>query len=75
MYEHTCGYCHGAGVAVELRGRDYPAEYIATVVRNGLGAMPAFRPSDFSDSDIAVLAELITSSPKQGSPKAEGAEK
>lgn len=75
MYEHTCGYCHGAGVAVELRGGDYPAEYIAGVVRTGLTTMPAFRPSDFSDSDLAALAELIASSPKPQLSKPAGAPK
>lgn len=74
MYAHTCAYCHGAGVAVELRGRGLPPEYIASVIRNGLRAMPAFRPSDFNDADIAALAEMIATSPAPAAPKAQGGE-
>ena len=69
MYAQTCAYCHGAGVAVELRGRGLPPEYIASVIRNGLRAMPAFRPSDFNDADIAALADMITASPAPVPPR------
>ncbi len=72
MYAHTCGYCHGAGVAVELRGSGLPPEHIATVIRNGSHAMPAFRPSDFNDADIAALVEMITASPTPAAPKRQG---
>ncbi len=68
MYAHTCAYCHGAGVAVELRGSGLPPGYIASVIRNGLRAMPAFRPSDFNDADIAALVEMITTSPAPAPP-------
>ncbi len=74
MYASTCAYCHGAGVAVELRGSGLPPEYIATVIRNGLRAMPAFRPSDFNDADIAALVEMITTSPTPGPQKGPGGE-
>ncbi len=68
MYSHTCAYCHGAGVAVELRGSGLPREYITSVIRNGRDAMPAFRPSDFNDADIAALVEMITTSPTPAPP-------
>ena len=64
MFDATCAYCHGAGVAEELRGSDLPPEYVGFVIRDGLRGMPAFRPSDFSDADIAALVAMITSSPK-----------
>jgi len=74
MYTHTCAYCHGAGVAVELRGSGLPPEYIASVIRNGLRAMPAFRPSDFNDADIAALVAMITTSQAPASPRPQGGE-
>lgn len=75
MYAQTCAYCHGAGVAVELRGSGLPPEYVAAVIRNGLRAMPAFRPSDFNDADIAALVEMITTSPPPAPPKIQGEDK
>ena len=72
MYAYTCAHCHGAGVAVELRGSGLPPEYIAFVIRNGLRAMPAFRPSDFNDADIAVLVDMITASPAPAPPRPQG---
>jgi mono/diheme cytochrome c family protein len=29
IYAQTCAYCHGVGVAAELRGRGMPPQYIA----------------------------------------------
>ncbi len=75
MYAQTCAYCHGAGVAVELRGSGLPREYIAAVIRNGLRAMPAFRPSDFNDADIAALVEMITTSPAPAPPTSQREDK
>ncbi len=72
MYTQTCAYCHGAGVAVELRGGSLPPEYIAFVIRNGLRAMPAFRPSDFNDADITALVEMISTSPTPAAPRPQG---
>ena len=72
MFDATCAYCHGAGVADELRGRDFPPEYIGVVIRHGVRGMPAFRPSDFSDADIAALAAMIASSPKPEAPRKKG---
>ena len=72
MFDATCGYCHGAGVAAELRGRELTAEYIGVFIRNGFRGMPAFRPSDFSDADIAALAAMLAGSPKPEAPKKKG---
>lgn len=60
VYAKVCGYCHDAQVGPQIRGRDLPAAYIRTVVRNGNRAMPAFRPSEIDDESLAQLAEYIS---------------
>lgn len=67
MWESACGYCHGAGVAPELRGRGLPPSLIRKIAREGYAAMPAFHPSEFSDQDLAALADWIAKS--QAPPK------
>lgn len=44
--------------ALELRG-DLNADVIRLFVRQGIGAMPAFRKSELSDGDIEALADYI----------------
>jgi 4-cresol dehydrogenase (hydroxylating) cytochrome subunit len=73
MWESACGYCHGAGVAPELRGRGLPASLIRKIAREGYAAMPAFHPSEFSDQDLSALADWIAKSqapPKPPTPEA-----
>ncbi len=72
MFDYTCAYCHGAGVAAELRGSEFTPDYIGVIIREGHGGMPAFRPSDFNDADIAALVAMIASSPKPEAPKNKG---
>jgi len=52
VFADTCAFCHGhfiapgLSVGPELRGRNLPAALTKTFVRNGVGAMPAFRPTE-----------------------------
>ena len=56
LYASTCGYCHGRNVGPVILGRSLPVPAIEAVVRNGLNAMPAFRPSEISDAELAAVA-------------------
>lgn len=67
IYARTCGYCHGARVAPVIRGRKLPADLITTYVRSGPRAMPAFRPTEISNAELAALAKWINAS--QADPK------
>ena len=62
VYAKTCGYCHGQHVAPIIRGRGLPPELIAQYVRRGQRAMPAFRPTEISNSELAALAKWINAS-------------
>lgn len=63
MYAATCGGCHGAGVGPHILGQALPEAYIAYVARNGLRAMPPFRPTDYTDGELASLAAWINAQP------------
>lgn len=43
---------------LELRS-DLPAPVLRLFVRRGAGGMPAFRPSELSDADIAAIADYL----------------
>ncbi len=73
LYAATCVYCHGprgygtealaarlgAGKGV-LDGRsDLNAEYIRAIVRQGLGNMPAYTPTDLTEDQIAAVGEYL----------------
>lgn len=62
IYAKTCGYCHGARVAPVIRGRKLPVEVITSCVRSGPRAMPAFRPTEISNAELAALAKWISTS-------------
>jgi len=59
IYERVCSYCHESPVAPQILGRNIPELYVMNVVRGGLRAMPAFRPTDFSEAELAALARFI----------------
>ena len=44
--------------ALELR-TNLPPEVLAYFVRNGVGAMPAFRPAEITDAQIEEIADYI----------------
>ena len=61
-YSETCAYCHGSNVGPIILGRHLPADMIKSTVRGGRGAMPAFRPTEINDADLAALADWISAS-------------
>lgn len=68
VFADTCAYCHGhyiaPGMSVirDIRGRSLPPALIKTYVRNGIGAMPAFRFTEISDAELEALAKWIETS-------------
>ncbi|BBA32544.1 P-cresol methylhydroxylase cytochrome subunit [Methylocaldum marinum] len=66
VYAKICGYCHDTGVGPGIKGRQLPPEYTGLIVRQGLGAMPAFRSSVIDDKALQALAEYISKSPAAG---------
>lgn len=62
IYDRTCGYCHGHNVGPILLGRDLQPAIIEYFVRNGNGAMPAFRPTEITPSELTALADWISTS-------------
>ncbi len=75
LFNHYCIHCHGEGegrpgtnmLAIKhgkeksiIKGRqDLPAEYIKTVVRDGLLEMSPFRFTEISDEQLDLLAEYV----------------
>ena len=70
IYDRVCGYCHGHDIGPVLRGRELPPETIAYFVRHGAGAMPAFKPTEITDTELAALAQWISTS--KADPKEHG---
>lgn len=60
LYDRTCGYCHGHNIAPIIRGRQLPAAVTSALVRSGNGAMPAFKPTEITDQELAELAEWLS---------------
>lgn len=60
IYAKTCGYCHGRNVGPIILGRAIPADTVKYIVRHGQNGMPAFRPSEISDAELAALADWIS---------------
>lgn len=76
LYAYHCGACHdegdghpgtmrlglrsGAAQAVLLERNDLTADYVKTVVRQGLQMMPPFRPTEISAGELDALAAYIT---------------
>lgn len=62
IYDTTCGYCHGHNVGPIIKGRKLPAAAIEVFVRNGNGAMPAFKPTEITPEELTTLAQWISNS-------------
>jgi mono/diheme cytochrome c family protein len=73
LFRSTCYYCHGekvwgtlaierrrgAGDALLEKRTDLVPAFVKSVVRNGLGSMPAYRRTELSDTDVdAIVAYL-----------------
>jgi len=74
VFEHYCTYCHGTSDGpgtmqlARTRGKDralltqrtdLAPEYIESVVRHGLKAMPPFVPSDLSEARLKALVGFL----------------
>jgi mono/diheme cytochrome c family protein len=62
-YADACVFCHDTNTGPTLRGRQLHPAYVRYVVRNGMAAMPAFRPSEVDDATLAALADYVASLP------------
>lgn len=62
LYARTCGYCHGHNIAPIIRGRALPPAVIRSIVRSGMGAMPAFKPTEITDTELEALSQWISQS-------------
>jgi mono/diheme cytochrome c family protein len=63
IYGKVCARCHETHVAPRLLGRKLPAAYVRQIVLHGMRAMPAFRPTDFSEEELAALGRLVEQQP------------
>lgn len=79
LFERSCAPCHdgepgrvGTAVLARRLGRDksvlerrtdLTADYVKRVVRSGLNAMPAFRFTELSASEVDAIAEYLASRP------------
>jgi mono/diheme cytochrome c family protein len=70
LWGALCGYCHGAGVSLQLLGAKLPAATIVEFTRKGLKAMPPFAPTQIDDVELAALAEWISRSEPPPAPAA-----
>jgi cytochrome c5 len=72
LYVEKCSMCHremGMGtVLLQRRGddqapvleqRELTADYVATVVRHGMGNMPALPPGEVSDEQLARIGQYL----------------
>jgi len=62
IFGKICQYCHTQGVGPVLTGRNLPPVYFTTIARNGLNAMPAFRPTELSAEDLEKVADFLSQS-------------
>ena len=62
VFMAKCNYCHPggeAGLGPAINDKPLPAFLMKIQIRTGLGAMPAFPPSEMSEADVdAVIAYL-----------------
>ncbi len=80
VYERWCAECHregpgysgtqqlarsrGPGMAVLEKRSDLAPAYIELIVRNGLNAMPAYRPSEINEADLKALSAYLGVKPR-----------
>ena len=75
IFAKNCSYCHGPGSdhpgtrqLGDTRGKEFAllekrtdlhADYVETIVRHGLNAMPPFKPTVITDSELDTLAKYL----------------
>ncbi len=69
VYSKICANCHEIGVGPVIKGRNLDPDYYQSVVRYGMRAMPAFRPTDVDDAMLRQVAEMLSKSPAPGGAK------
>lgn len=62
VYAKTCGYCHGRNVGPVILGRALSPAVTSMMVRHGRNGMPAFRPTEVTNAELAALADWIAKS-------------
>lgn len=70
VYRHVCGYCHGVNVGPAIRGRALEPDATRYIVRHGQNAMPAFRPTEITESELKALSLWLQAS--KADPKEHG---
>jgi mono/diheme cytochrome c family protein len=74
LYDATCRYCHsekmwgtlaierrrGASDALLEKRTDLVPAFVKSVVRNGLGSMPAYRRTELTDAEIDAIVAYLT---------------
>ncbi len=84
VYAHYCAVCHALGVEnpgtfalAKYYGMDKAAlvqrdnltvDFVKYLVRNGRGLMPAFRPAEISNQELAALSRYLAAGPHIGLP-------
>jgi mono/diheme cytochrome c family protein len=63
IWRASCGYCHGTGVALELRGLKLPREVTIQTARRGAPGMPLFRNSEITDKELEMFASWLERTP------------
>jgi mono/diheme cytochrome c family protein len=75
IFAQHCSHCHGPGDdhpgtrqlgdtrgadrALLEKRTDLHADYVETIVRHGLNAMPPFKPTVITDSELDTLAKYL----------------
>jgi len=85
LFQRKCGYCHlaggtgtmmltrrlGADNGLVAERRDLSADYVRTVVRSGIGSMPALTRVEVEDQQLGAIASWLA----QGARRNRGAKK
>jgi mono/diheme cytochrome c family protein len=84
IFAKNCSYCHAPGdehagtrqlrdtrgeaFAVLQQRTDLQADYVETIVRHGLNAMPPFKPTVITDAELDRLAAYLAKAKTKGRP-------
>ena len=60
VYTKVCALCHETKTGPTIRGLGLDPLYITLIVRNGSGAMPAFREAEIDDQTLEKLAAYVS---------------